>query len=380
MNWKRILYVLFVGIVAVASATVGAVAGGRLVWMMTTPGTTSVIPTYDTSTTVPASNLQVSNTEIETTITQAVERVGSAVVTVVGTIPGQVTFFGRTADGQSSGSGVIISPDGYIVTNNHVVENTTELSVILSDGTQLPAQVISTDIFADLAVLKAEGQMPAVITIGNSDNLKSGETVIAIGSPLGEFRNTVTVGVISATGRMLDTGNGYFMEDLLQTDAAINQGNSGGPLVNLNGELIGINTLIVRGGNGSSAVAEGLGFAVPSNTVRLIGERIIAQGYFARPYLGVGFQSITPSIARRYDLPTSWGAYVTDVDSRGPAANAGLQRGDIIVSIGEQSINEENSYINALFAYQPGDQVTIKALRNGQEVTFDVALGEARAN
>ncbi len=380
MNWKRILYVLFVGLVAVASATAGAVAGGRLVWMMIKPGTTSVIPTYDKSTTVPASNLQVSNTEIETTITQAVERVGSAVVTVVGTIPGQVMFFGRTADGQSSGSGVIISLDGYIVTNNHVVENTTELSVILSDGTQLPAQVISTDIFADLAVLKAEGQMPAVITIGNSDNLKSGETVIAIGSPLGEFRNTVTVGVISATGRMLDTGNGYFMEDLLQTDAAINQGNSGGPLVNLNGELIGINTLIVRGGNGSSAVAEGLGFAVPSNTVRLIAERIIAQGYFARPYLGVSFQSITPAVARRYDLPTSWGAFVTDVDSRGPAANAGLQRGDIIVSIGEQSINEENSYINVLFAYQPGDQVTIKALRNGQEVTFDVSLGEARAN
>jgi serine protease Do len=378
MNWKRILYVLFVGIVAVTSATAGAVVGGRLVWMMTKPGATNLIPTYDTSTTVPAASLQISNTEIETTITQAVEKVGPAVVTVVGTIPGQVTFFGRTADGQSSGSGVIISSDGYIVTNNHVVENANDLAVILSDGTQLPAQLISTDIFADLAVLKVDGTMPAVATIGNSDNLKSGESVIAIGSPLGEFRNTVTVGVISATGRMLDSGNGYFMEDLLQTDAAINQGNSGGPLVNLNGELVGINTLIVRGGNGSSAVAEGLGFAIPSNTVRLIAERIIAQGYFARPYLGVSFQSITPAIARRYDLPASWGAYVTDVDSGGPAARAGLQRGDIIVSIGEQNIDEQNSYINALFAYQPGDQVTIKALRNGQEVTFDVTLGEAR--
>ena len=378
MNWKRILYVLFVGIVAVTSATAGAVLGGRLVWMMTKSGTSSILPTYDTSTTVPAASLQISNTEIETTITQAVEKVGPAVVTVVGTIPGQTTFFGRTADGQSSGSGVVISSDGYIVTNNHVVENANDLSVILSDGTELPAQLISTDIFADLAVLKVDGPMPAVATIGNSDNLKSGESVIAIGSPLGEFRNTVTVGVISATGRMLDTGNGYFMEDLLQTDAAINQGNSGGPLVNLNGELVGINTLIVRGGNGSSAVAEGLGFAIPSNTVRLIAERIIAQGYFARPYLGVSFQSITPSIARRYDLPASWGAYVTDVDSGSPAAGAGFQRGDIIVSIGEQNIDEQNSYINALFAYQPGDRVTLKALRNGQEVTFDVTLGEAR--
>ena len=351
--------------------------GGKVVLTVAGPRSVSSAPT--TFTDVPT-QLQISNTQIETAITQTVEKVGPAVVTVIGTVPGQNTFFGRLPDGQSSGSGVIISSDGYIVTNNHVVENASDLSVILSDGTQLSARVISTDIFADLAVLKADGQMPAVVTIGNSDNLKSGETVIAIGSPLGEFRNTVTVGVISATGRMLDTGNGYFMEDLLQTDAAINQGNSGGPLVNLNGELVGINTLIVRGGNGSSAVAEGLGFAIPSNTVRLIAERIIAQGYFARPYLGVNFQSITPSIARRYDLPTSWGAYVTDVDSRGPAANAGLQRGDIIISIGEQNIDEENSYINLLFAYQPGDQVTIKALRNGQEMTFDVTLGEARTN
>ena len=379
MNWKRFLYVLFVGIVAVASATVGAVVGGRVVWMMSKPKT-NVSPIYETVSTVPASSLQVSNTEIETTITQAVEKVGPAVVTVVGTVPGQNTFFGRLPDGQSSGSGVIISPEGYIITNNHVVENANDLSVILSDGTRLPAQVISTDIFADLAVLKADGQMPAVATIGNSDNLKSGETVIAIGSPLGEFRNTVTVGVISATGRALDTGNGYFMEDLLQTDAAINQGNSGGPLVNLNGEVIGINTLIVRGGNGSTAVAEGLGFAIPSNTARFISERIISQGYFARPYLGVSYQSITPAIARRYDLPAQWGAYVTDVDARGPASSAGLQRGDIITSIGEQSIDEENSYINVLFAYQPENQVTIKALRNGQEMNFNVTLGEASTN
>lgn len=375
MTLKRILYVLFVGIVATVSATVGAVVGGQVVLAVTEPRAVSSEPS--TFTDVPA-QLQVSNTQIETAITQTVEKVGPAVVTVIGTVPGQNTFFGRTPDGQSSGSGFIISPEGYIVTNNHVVENASDLSVVLSDGTQLPAQVISTDIFADLAVLKADGQMPAVATIGNSDNLKSGETVIAIGSPLGEFRNTVTVGVISATGRLLDSGNGYYMEDLLQTDAAINQGNSGGPLVNLNGEVIGINTLIVRGGNGGSAVAEGLGFAIPSNTARFIAERIISQGYFARPYMGVSYQSISPSIARRYDLPTQWGAYVTDVGFDSPAANAGLQRGDIIVSISGQSIDEENSYINVLFTYQPGDQVTIKVLRDGQEMIFNVLLGEVR--
>ena len=377
MNWKRILYVLFVGLVAVTSATAGAVVGGRMVWMMTRSDGTTPLQINDAGTTVPAS-LTISNTEIETAITQTVEKVGPAVVTVVGTVPGQVTFFGRTPDGQSSGSGVIISSDGYIVTNNHVVENTTELSVILSDGTQLPAQVISTDIFADLAVLKAEGQMPAVVTIGNSDNLKSGETVIAIGSPLGEFRNTVTVGVISATGRMLDTGNGYFMEDLLQTDAAINQGNSSGPLVNLNGELVGINTLIVRGGNGGGAVVEGLGFAVPSNTVSLIAQRIIETGYFARPYFGVAWENINPSIARRYRLDTAWGAYVTQVASGGPAAQAGIQRGDIILRVGEYTMDEEHSYLNSLFNYQPGDQVEIVVLREGEELSVSVTLGEAR--
>ncbi len=374
MNWKRIFYVLFVGIVAVSSGTVGAIVGGRAVLAFNHPGTVRNVQTFTDAPT----QLKIADTQIETAITGTVEQIGPAVVTVTGTVPGQNTFFGRLPDGQSSGSGVIISSDGYIVTNNHVVEKASDLSVILSDGTQLPAQVISTDIFSDLAVLKVEGRMPAVVAFGDSDNLKSGETVIAIGSPLGEFRNTVTVGVISATGRMLDTGKGYFMEDLLQTDAAINQGNSGGPLVNLNGELVGINALIVRGGNGSSAVAEGLGFAIPSNTVRSIAERIISQGYFARPTIGVNWQSITPSIASRYSLPTEWGAYVTGVGTGSPAAQAGLQRGDIILRIGEYQLDAEHSFLNTLFSYQPGDQLDIVLLRGQEQITLPVTLGEAQ--
>ncbi len=374
MTWKRVLYVLFVGFTAVVSAMAGAIGGAVAVARIAKTALPDGVATYS----APAARIQIANTEIETAITQAVEKVGPAVVTVVGTIPGQMTIFGRTADGQSSGSGVIISEEGYIVTNNHVVEDTSELVVVLSDGTELPAQLISSDIFADLAVIKANGRMPAVAAIGNSDTLKPGETVIAIGSPLGEFRNTVTVGVISATGRALDSGRGYFMEDLLQTDAAINQGNSGGPLVNLNGEVIGINTLIVRGGNGSSTIAEGLGFAIPSNTMRLIAERIIAQGYFARPYLGVRYQAITPAIASRYNLPVQWGAYVTQVTAGSPAANAGLQRGDIIVSIGDQVIDEKRSYINVLFVYQPGDEVTLLVVRGGERLSLQVTLGEAR--
>ena len=376
MTWKRVLYVVFVAVIALFSALGGVVVGGVVVAtnMKKSAPVAATVSTGNEQTT----RLQVANTEIETAITQAVEKVGPAVVTVVAKIPGQMTFFGRTPDSQSSGSGVIISPDGYIVTNNHVVEDATELKVILSDGAELPAELVNTDIYADLAVIKADGGMPAVASVGNSDNLKVGETVIAIGSPLGEFRNTVTVGVLSATGRSLDTGRGYFMEDLLQTDAAINQGNSGGPLVNLNGEVIGINTMIVRGGMGATAVAEGLGFAIPSNTMRLIADRIIAQGYFARPYLGIRYQSISPAIARRYNLPADWGAYVTDVEANSPAATADLQRGDIIVGINDQPIDEKHSFINVLFDHQPGDQVTMNILREGKKTAVTVTLGEMR--
>ncbi|MFO3796381.1 MAG: S1C family serine protease [Anaerolineales bacterium] len=372
---KRIFLLSVVFFLMLCSALVGGIVGGG--WVL------SRLPATPTPFSMPAviaaapAVIQVHQTQMETAITQAVEKVSPAVVTVVGTVPGEMTFFGPLPDSQVSGSGVIISEDGYIVTNNHVVEKAKDLSVILADGTALAARLVSTDVFADLAVLKVEGKMPTVAVFGDSDALKPGETVIAIGSPLGEFRNTVTVGVVSALGRSLDSGKGYFIEDLIQTDAAINQGNSGGPLVNLNGEVIGINTLIVRGGYGSGTVAEGLGFAIPSNTVRFIASQIITKGYFARPYLGVGWQMITPSIARRYRLPVEWGAYITQVASGSPAAQAGLRRGDIILQIGEHPIDATHSYLNALFAYQPGDQVALKIWRDGKIIELKVTLSEA---
>ncbi len=373
---KRILLLILVLILMACSALIGGWIGGQYVLRNLPPTPTPI--SLPTAGNISPSRLQVNQTQIETTITQAVEKVSPAVVTVVGTVPGEMTFFGPLPDSQVSGSGVIVSTDGYIVTNNHVVEGAKDLSVILANGTTLAARLVSTDVFSDLAVLKVEGQMPAVAVFGDSDALKPGETVIAIGSPLGEFRNTVTVGVVSALGRALDSGKGYFIEDLIQTDAAINQGNSGGPLVNLNGEVIGINTLIVRGSYGSSTVAEGLGFAIPSNTVRFVVAQIIEKGYFARPYLGIGWQSITPAIADRYRLPVEWGAYVTQVAANSPAAQAGLRRGDIILQIGEHPIDATHSYLNALFAYRPGDRVTVKIWREGQVLEIPVTLSEAR--
>jgi 2-alkenal reductase len=323
--------------------------------------------------------LILNTTQIETTITQAVQKVGPAVVTVVGTIPGQSSFFGSTGDQTVSGSGVFISDQGYILTNNHVVEGTKSVNIVLSNGSQEKATIVGTDQYNDIAVLKTDGIVPAVAVLGNSDVLKPGESVIAIGSPLGDFKNTVTVGVVSATGRSIDTGQGYQIEGLLQTDAAINPGNSGGPLVDLAGEVIGINTLIVRG-TGNGAVAEGLGFAIPVNTAQAVATQIIQKGYFSHPYLGIGYQPIAPDVANAYNLPVQWGVYVTKVTANSPASQAGLQQGDIITQVDNVVMDETHSYLNTLYTYKPGDQVTLSVIRNGQKLQIQVTLGEATHN
>lgn len=383
MYWKRIIYLLLLVVVAGVSALVGVVVGGVVVYQAVrqdrfdhpvapTPET-GIVPTSENS---QRQILEINTSEVETTITKAVEQVGPAVVTVVGTIPGQLTFFGPTGDQTVSGSGVFILNEGYILTNNHVVEDTKEVNIILSDGSQEMATIVGADPYADLAVLKTDRQAPAVAVMGNSDMLNPGETVIAIGSPLGDFKNTVTVGVVSATGRSIDAGQGYQIEGLIQTDAAINQGNSGGPLVNLASEVIGINTLIVRG-SGTGAIAEGLGFAIPVNTARAVAEQIMQKGYFSRPYMGIRWQSVTPNIAAAYNLPVQWGVYITEVTAGSPASQADLQPGDIITRISSTPIDETHSYFNTLFQYKPGDQVTVEVVRNGKTIELQVTLGES---
>ena len=383
MSWKRIFYILLVVVVAGIPALAGVIAGGFAVYqavrsnlpemtLSTQQAVESIPNTLDGET----QTLKIDTIAVETAITQAVQNVGPAVVTVVGTIPGQLTFFGPTGDQTVSGSGLFISPQGYVLTNNHVVENMTDVSIILSDGSQQKADIVGTDLYADLAVLKADGAVPSVVNLGDSDLIKPGETVIAIGSPLGDFKNTVTVGVVSATGRMLDSGQGYQIEDLIQTDAAINQGNSGGPLVNLAGDVIGINTLVVRG-SGTGTVAEGLGFAIPVNTAKVVAEEIIQKGYFSRPYMGIRWQPVTPNVAAAYNLPVPWGVYVSDMSAGSPASQAGIQQGDIITRIGDVSIDENHSFINAMFAYKPGDQVTVYLVRGRDEIQVQVVLGES---
>lgn len=382
MTTKKVLYILLVLVVTALAAFGGVLAGGVVAYryfqnQVSQPGVVASPNNPTASSAQSETPLLVSNTDIQTNVTQAVTTVGPAVVTVVGTIPGRETFFGYTGDQRVSGSGVIISADGYAVTNNHVIADTTSVKVLLADGTELPASVIGTDPYADLAVLKLDGAVQSYASLGNSENLQPGETVIAIGSPLGEFVNTVTVGVVSATGRMIETDNGYQIENLIQTDAAINSGNSGGPLVNLAGEVIGINTLVVRGNTSGSAPAEGLGFAVPASVVQEIAGQIIEQGFFSRSYLGIRWQVISPDLASAYDLPVEWGAYVSEIFPGGPADQGGIRTGDIITRIGTADIGENKSFLNALFANQPSETVEVVVVRNRKPVSLAVTLGES---
>jgi len=393
MTKNRILYLGLVILLAGVAALSGAAAGGAVVYQVmnrvetarlaSAAPVTESLPASSTSTSKNQSQrttLMVDTTQIDTTITQAVKKVGPSVVTVSGTIPGQMTFRGMSSSSTVSGSGVFISSQGYILTNNHVIADTQgDLTIVLSDGTQETAKIVGADQYSDIAVLKTSGKVPAVATLGNSDVLNPGETVIAIGSPLGDFKNTVTVGVVSATGRSIDSGNGYSIDNLIQTDAAINQGNSGGPLVDLAGNVVAINTLIVRN-SGTGTVAEGLGFAIPINTASTVAQQLIQFGSIAHPYLGVSFQAVSPDIANAYNLPVQWGAYVTDVAANSPARQAGMQQGDIITSLGGVALDGTHDYINVLYNYKPGNQVTLVYNRNGKAIQVQVTLGTAPSN
>jgi len=376
MSKKHVIYAFVVVIIAGISALSGSLAGGIAVYNAINKSTSEPVIVEPTPALAPQITNQTINIEVDSAITNAVEKVGPAVVTIIGIFPGHNTFFGRTPDSPVSGSGVIISPDGYIITNNHVIEDTVDVSIIFADGTDAPAEIIGGDIFSDIAILKVNGTMPAVSTLGNSDALKPGESVIAIGSPLGDFKNTVTAGVVSATERMLDVNENYQMEGLIQTDAAINQGNSGGPLVNLAGEVVGINTIIVRGGTFGSAVAEGLGFAIPSNKAQAVASQLIDKGYFSYPYLGIRWQWLTTQITERYNLPVDGGVYISHVDPRSPAEDAGLREGDIIIKMGNDTLDEEHPFINVLYSYTPGDITNLQVVRGNTQLDLTVKFGE----
>lgn len=362
----------------VLGAVGGGVAGGLVATNAIRAELNSKSASSTTTAVVPVMPVASSSNNDSNTAVAAVQKVQPAVVTVINTMPPQRTFgfFGQSTTQQptSSGSGVIISPQGYIVTNNHVVDGYQSLEVIYADGSKVPAKLVGTDQYADVAVIKVEGQVPAVAQLGDSNNVRIGETVIAIGSALGDFKNTVTQGVISAVGRSLDTGDGFSLENMLQTDAAINHGNSGGPLINLAGQVIGINTAIVRGSSFSGDVAEGLGFSIPSSTVSEIASQLISQGYFDRPFLGIRWQAITPEIAKANGLPMDWGVYVQFVEANSAADKAGLQTGDIVTKIGQYDIDDTNTFFSVLNRHKVGETVNLKVWRNGQTIDLEATF------
>jgi serine protease Do len=272
---------------------------------------------------------------------------------------------------RSLGSGVIVSPDGYVLTNNHVVESASEIKVSLADKREFKARVIGTDPRTDIAVLKIDATNLPTMVLGDSSKMQVGNFVLAVGNPFG-LSQTVTAGIISAVGRGGLGIEDY--EDFIQTDASINPGNSGGALVNVNGELIGINTAILTGDGGGGN--EGVGFAIPINMAREVMNQILKNGHVIRGYLGAWIQPITPEIAKAFGLKESYGALLGDVEASGPAGKSGLQRGDIVLEMNGQPIKDTRDFRLKISMTAPGTVVHLKVFSKGVIKDYDVTLGE----
>ena len=275
---------------------------------------------------------------------------------------------------QGLGSGVIVNSQGYILTNHHVVDGAVDIKVELTDNRTFTAKLVGSDPPSDLAVLKIDATNLPTATLGDSDKVRVGDVVLAIGNPLG-IGQTVTSGIISAKGRATGLSDGSF-EDFLQTDAAINRGNSGGALINTNGELVGINSQILSPSGGNI----GIGFSIPSNMARAVMDQLLKSGKVHRGMLGVTIQSVDADLASSLNLPAARGAIVTSVATGSPAESAGLKRGDVITSVNNQSISDRNTLRNAVASLAPGTNVQVKAVRDGREASFQVALAELPDN
>lgn len=288
-------------------------------------------------------------------------------------------FFGdprqREQVQKTLGSGVIISSDGYVITNNHVVDNSTKLQVTLADGRKVPGKIIGKDAKTDLALVKVEARNLTPIDFGAYDDIQVGEWVLAIGSPFGEaLHHTVTAGIISAKGRS-NVGIADY-EDFLQTDAAINPGNSGGALVDLDGKLIGINTAILSASGGNS----GVGFAIPINMVQRITTQLKSNGRVIRGYLGVTIQDLTPEMKKSLNADNYKGAIVSSVENGSPAEKAGLKQYDIIESVNGQPVSSNVELRDAVASLKPESKAELGVIRDGKKMTVDITVGELKGD
>jgi serine protease DegQ len=282
-------------------------------------------------------------------------------------------FFGERFDGEtqrssSLGSGVIASSEGYILTNHHVVEAADDIEVALADGRTAKAMIVGSDPESDLAVVKIDVRNLPTITFGRSEAVRVGDVVLAIGNPLG-VGQTVTMGIVSATGR---TGLGInTFENFIQTDAAINQGNSGGALVDAGGNLIGINTAILSRSGGNI----GIGFAIPTSLARQVMEQIIQTGSVTRGWIGVEVQDLTPDLAESFKVPNGKGALIAGVIAGSPAEKGGVRRGDVLVAVEGKPVGDASGMLNLIAALEPGKPAGLTVIRNQTEVQLRISVG-----
>ena len=358
------LWLVFAQTVTVMLAAFFVVATLKPQWLNRRPVLASVVPVIESTEPATASSAGGPNSF------RVAARVASpAVVSIntskapekgqAGTDPWFQFFFGEQGRSQPQaglGSGVIVSPAGYILTNNHVIEEADQIEVLLNDGRQSAAQVIGTDPESDLAILKVDLQDLPVITLGDSDSLTIGDPVLAIGNPFG-VGQTVTSGIVSALGRT-QLGINTF-ENFIQTDAAINPGNSGGALVDIAGRLMGINTAIYSRSGGSM----GIGFAIPTSTARSVMEAIVRDGQVTRGWIGVEPQDLTPELAESFNLKPGSGVIITGVLQNGPAARAGIQPGDVIISVGDRKVSNVAQLLSAVAALTPGSPAQLEVAR-----------------
>jgi S1-C subfamily serine protease len=288
----------------------------------------------------------------------------------------QMTPFGAQ-EGEGLGSGVIYREDGYILTNNHVVEGASEVNIAFADGTTEQGEVVGTDPATDVAVVRVDRRGLPAASFGDARDLTVGELAVAIGSPSG-FQSTVTSGVVSGMGREVPaelTGGRQdtSLVDLIQTDAAISPGSSGGALANRNGEVVGINVAYLPP---AETGAESIGFAIPAYTATSVADQLIENGEAVGPYMGVSLTDLAPETARRFGVEAESGALVAEVEPSGPAARAGIEAGDIVTAVGEQEVRGSGDLLSALRRYVPGDRVEVTVLRDGAEERINLRLGE----
>jgi serine protease Do len=307
-------------------------------------------------------------TELESQITGAVERLSESVVGIDSTRLATDYRFGVVpVEGQ--GSGVIIDPHGMIVTNNHVIDESTRVQVNLKDGRTFVGEVVGSDPATDVALVKINGENLPFATLGDSEKLKVGQIVLAIGNALGlPGAPTVSMGLIGALGRPLP-GTDFVVEGLIQTDAAINPGNSGGPLADLDGKVIGMNTAMIP-------FAQGMGFAIPSETIKRIMDQISRNGRVVRPWLGISGMDVNKFVARRYNLPVEQGVLLAEVLQEGPARDAGLRVGDVVAKIGDSKVEGMKDLVGALSHLTIGDEVSVQFVRNGTSYETKLRLRE----